>query len=410
MKKIMLLASILYFTIAPLTYHPDTKLTLYYPTLGNEKVWNIYKYLHENKDDAPPFHYPPMHFWVLKVELPIVKLIGGKGIVEWTRIGGSRAYLSEKMYLYNLATKLPILILVLLSGWLINKIVIRDGFPKRVANRACAIWLFNPITIYSAVVMGQNDMLAIFPFLLGLYWYYSRPYLAFMLFGLGGSIKSYPLIWAIILGLIYPTRVFWKKIVLTIIPLFVYFLTMVPFLKYDYFIKDVVFSGLSIRIFEGVWDIGFGDKLLLVPMLLMLLLLVSIKKRMSKSFWQIATVLMTANLLILGFTHFHPQWFIWIAPFMSMVMAVGRRKDWWWFAFILISLLGVILMFNDKFLYWGLVAPLKPDLINLPLVSELLARRGVEVGLINNLCHSAIAGVALYWLFVCFGKNRVYKK
>ena len=86
MKKIILLVATIYLLIAPITYHPDTKLVLYYASLGNEKVWNIYKYLNENIDNAPKFHYPPMNYWIVKAELPIVKLVGGSEIVKLSLI------------------------------------------------------------------------------------------------------------------------------------------------------------------------------------------------------------------------------------------------------------------------------------------------------------------------------------
>ena len=188
--------------IAPFTYHPDTKLVLYYPTLNNEKVWDVYTYLNENKDDASKFHYPPMHYWVLKAELPLVKLVGGNKIVDWIRTGGNIAFRDDQIYLYNLATKFPLILLVLLSGFIIFKTLIKNGYEQKIAKTAAFIWFFNPITLYSAIIMGQNDILAIFPFLLGLYFYYDLPILAFILFGAGGSIKNYPLIWAIILALV----------------------------------------------------------------------------------------------------------------------------------------------------------------------------------------------------------------
>jgi len=45
MKKILWAAVLIYLLLAPFTYHPDTKLVLYYPTLNNGKTWDIYTYL-----------------------------------------------------------------------------------------------------------------------------------------------------------------------------------------------------------------------------------------------------------------------------------------------------------------------------------------------------------------------------
>ncbi|EKD55994.1 MAG: hypothetical protein ACD_58C00321G0003, partial [uncultured bacterium] len=157
MRKILLLAATLYLLIAPFTYHPDNKLVLYYATLGNGKVWDIYSYLNKNYDAAPKFHYPPMHYWVVKAEYPIVKMIGGRGFDNWLKRGANEAFDDSNIFLYNLATKIPILALVLFSGGMIYKICLQYGYDKYKSRSAAAIWLFNPITLYSAVIMGQND-------------------------------------------------------------------------------------------------------------------------------------------------------------------------------------------------------------------------------------------------------------
>ena len=399
MKKLLLLAALIYSVVAPLTYHPDTKLTLYYATLNQGKVWDIYSYLANNKDSAPDFHYPPVNYWLLKAELPIAKLVGGKGLEEWLNAGSNVAFANEKVFVYNLAVKMPLLILTILGGWIIYKIMIKNGKSVDLAMKAAAIWLFNPITLYSVVIMGQNDILAIFPFLVGLLYFYDRPMLAFMLFGIAGSVKSYPLIWAMMLAFSYPKSGYIKKIMLLLIPIVIYTLPMVPYIKYDYFKQSVIYSGLSIRMFESAIDIGFDEKILVVPVLLVVMLLIGAKKKMNGSLEYLNLNLMTATLLILGFTHFHPQWFIWIMPFVSMYMA--DKKDWWWLTILLASLLGIIILFDDKYLYWGLISPLNIGLINLPFGSEMLQRVGVDGRLLNNLCHSAIAGIGIYWLSRC---------
>jgi hypothetical protein len=404
MKRIMMLAVVVYFLIAPFTYHPDTKLVLYYPSLNNGKVWDIYSYLNSHVDDAPKFHYPPMHYWLLKAELPIVRLIGGKDIINWLKIGGNIAFKDKHVFLFNLATKFPLLILVLMSGFLIGKILIKNGYKEKTAKLAMIIWFFNPITLYSAVIMGQNDILAIFPFLVGLWFYFDHPWIAFTLFGFSGSIKSFPLIWAIILALNYPKFSWQKKIGLALWPLIFYVVTMLPFLKFSYFRQDVLYSGLSIRIFDGAWDISMGDKILIVPLLLVALTLMAIKLKTGKNIQGLSLMLVATNLVILGFTHFNPQWFIWLMPFISIVIAT--TGEWWWYGFLLPPLLGIILLFGDKYLYWGLITPINPNIINLPLIEGVLQRGGIDVVLLNNLCHSVIAGIAIFIFFYLFNQKK----
>jgi len=395
MKKIILLVSIFYLLIAPITYHPDTKLVLYYPTLGNEKVWDIYTYLNNNKDSAPKFHYPPFNYWLLKTQLPLVKLVGGTGLVPWLSANSAEAFLSKNIFLYNLATKLPLLILIMFSGFIIYKIVIKAGYSEIKARMVVIIWLLNPVTLYSGVMMGQNDILAILPFLVGLYYYFNYPYIAFIFFGIGSSVKSFPLIWSIVLAAIYPTKNWVKRIMLAVIPTLIYAGTLLPYIKYDYFRYDVLNSGLSTRIFEAVIDIGFGDKLLIVPVLLVILVLIGIKNNLGNNMLGVAKILVAASFIILGFSHFHPQWFMWIMPFLSIYLVV-TNKNYFINLFFVLPWLGVILLFPDKFLSYGILGPINPSLINLPLVSELF-----NTVFLNNIFHSILAAYGFYWLYLC---------
>jgi len=388
MKKIILLAMILYLIIAPITYHPDTKLVLYYATLGNEKVWNIYKYLNENIDSAPKFHYPPMNYWAVKAELPVVKLIGGSGIIKWLGMGSNIAFLDKNIFLDNLATKFPILLLILITGFIIYKIAKKSGLSENRSRLAALIWYLNPITLYSGVIMGQNDILAILPFVLGLYFYFDYPIVAFLLFGFGGSIKGFPLIWAIALAGVYPTKNWFKKIYLALIPILFYLMTILPFLKYDYFKTDVINSGLAMRMFELKLFVP------VVPVLLVLTTLIGIKNNLGKNLTGICTLLVAINLVVLGFSNFNPQWFIWIMPFMAILLAINGGFSI--YTLVVLLVMGITLLFDDKFLYWGLVTPINPNLINLPYISEI-----IKINYLNNWLHTGLEIIAIYWLYKC---------
>lgn len=125
MRKILLLAGLIYLLVGAVTYHPDTKLTLYYPSVADGKIWNIYRYLDENKENVPAFHYPPVNYWLLKAELPIAQVVGGDGLERWLAMDSTNAVSDNKIFQYNLAVKLPLYILLLISGWLVYRLVER---------------------------------------------------------------------------------------------------------------------------------------------------------------------------------------------------------------------------------------------------------------------------------------------
>lgn len=399
MKKILWAAATLYLLLAPFTYHPDTKLVLFYPTLNNGKVWNIYTYLNTHQNNAPKFHYPPMNFWIGKLEWPLVHIVGGNSIQKWLGSNGNQAFESQRIFIDNLATKLPLLLLTILTGWLLGKIVLKNGGGQNLAKTATVFWLFNPVTLYAVVIMGQNDILAVFPFMVGLYFYFDNPLLAFILFGVGGSVKSFPLIWAGMLALVYP-RVSWiKRLEFLIISGAVYGLTMVPFLRLPYFWKDVIFSGLSMRIFEIGISISPTIKIPIVPLFLLVLAMLALKQKMGKNLISVAKLLLTTTLIILGFSNFNPQWMVWLMPFTALIWSKREGK---WFLWLLVSWLGIILMFNDKFLVWGLLTPLNHNLINWPTINEIMSQRGLPAEMINLGFHVMLATTGIYWFYRCF--------
>jgi len=144
MKKIILLAIVTYLLIAPFSYHPDTKLTLRYPALENGKVWDIYGYIDNHKLDISDFHYPPAHYWWLKIHYPISRFIGGDGFDNWLGSASAQASLDVNALKFNAATKLPLLSLGVLCGWLIYKIVCKITKNDKIGSLAAMFWYFNP--------------------------------------------------------------------------------------------------------------------------------------------------------------------------------------------------------------------------------------------------------------------------
>lgn len=415
MKKLVLWAALVYLLIAPFTYHPDTKLNLTYPSLDQGKVWNIYRYLEENNNNLPPLHYPPLHFYILKGEFMLTKLAGGQEFVDWLTADSSYAVSHTRIFRFNLISKTPLLLLTLISGYLIYLIVRKETANKVQAKIAAAVWFFNPITLYSVVMMGQNDVIAISLFLLGLLFYNHKPKLAFLIFGLASATKSFPLIWTLLIALSYPKSSLIKKIKLTLIPFGIYLITLLPFFSREYFRQNVIFSGLSTRMFIANIDLGFQSSILIVPALLIVLLFLAIQLK-NKNFITIVQIIFAASLIMLGFSHFHPQWILWLMPFLAIIFSLqlgdpqARTKNLLVFTSIFLSFSGIILLFQDKFLQWGIIAPLNPNLLNQPFINEYLSQRGVDTTLLNSLFHSILAGLAIYYLINMFNKTNNAKQ
>ena len=397
MKKIVILATIVFFLLAPLTYHPDTKLTLRYAALENGRVWDIYKYLSVNKLDIPDFHYPPAHFWWLKIHYPISKLIGGTGFDSWLSSNSSEASFSQNDFHYNLAAKFPLLLLGLACGWLVYKIVLRETKEENKARLAAIIWYFNPVTIYSLVVMGQNDIVAIFLSLLAIWWY-EKWLVAALCFGLAAGVKSYPIVWALMFWLSMEKNVT-KFIYKSLTTLAVYGLILLPWITKPYFREAVLNSGLSQRMFIANIGIGFGKEILIVPLILMIFALTVFKPK--PSIGKSSKVIFVSSLIILGFSHFNPQWLLWLSAFAAIWIASLGISKTEIMAFVAMILAWIVLTlgFDDKYLSWGLVTPISPSLINYPTLPELARNKNIDISNLINLAQTAIAGIALWFGF-----------
>ena len=399
MKKVLLTALAVYVFLAPFTYHPDTKLTLRYASVDQGRVFNIYRYLGENETSMPDFHYPPLHFLILKLEYWLLRPIGGNGFDQWLATGSFLGN-ETKLYSYIFLTKLPLIGLTMISAWLIYRLVLAMGGNKQAAMKGMKWWLFNPITIFSVAIMGQNDIWTISVFLVGLLISVNRPWFGFVVMGLSAGIKSYPLVWMGLVAMGGPFGGWFKKTGLLIVGCLVYGLSLVPFLSTPGFMESVVGSGLMSRILVAKIDIGFGESVMIGPMLLVLVMVLAIgsgKNEFKKLMWW----LMTAGLVMIGWSHFHVQWLLWLVPFWSIYVGVfkGNSPNYLMGLIWLVGL-GIWLMFDDVFLVWGLVAPIKPELINWPTIYQFFGNKGMDGGLLVDGLHSVLAGLsigAIFW-------------
>lgn len=405
MKRIILLAIVSYFLIAPFTYHPDTKLTLRYPALENGQVWDIYGYINSHKLDIPDFHYPPAHYWWLKIHYPISKFVGGPGFDKWLSSGSAQASFNTNVLRFNFAAKLPLLILGLLCGWLIFLIVNKASKDQNKAKLAALFWYFNPITLYSLVIMGQNDIVAIFLFLLGIQ-FYEKWWLTALLWGIASGVKSYPIVWSVMFLLVWEKKII-KLVLKGLSVIAVYGLILLPWLEKDYFTQAVLNSGLSQRMLIANIGVGFGKEILVVPLLLVIVALKAWWDKTNNKTYRSTLAIFQSSLIILAFSHFNPQWMLWTIPFLAIWGFVEgiRKKEWLVFLIIFIVWIGLTLSFDDKFLTWGLLTPINPNLINFPSIPEFIRNKGGDISSFTNLCQSVLAGAGI-WFMVNKFKNK----
>lgn len=407
MKRILLLAAVIYFFLAPITFHSDNKAVMQWISNDYWRVWNIYEHTRSVFGEGFVFHYPPMHFLLSKLQWPLASIIGGSGYYEWLNKNTELAIYDNDIYRYNLATKTPLILFALLSGYMLYKLAHLLTGDEHRSRLAAGLWLFNPITQYSIPIMGQNDVLAILFFLGGWFLLQRHFYLSILFFGISVSVKSYPLLWIVMLMISMTKWSYRKRMSVAAGSLLVYGLTLLPFLSSQAYRSHSLNAAINDRFFIPQINLGFEKSIYIIPLILLVWIFYIIRKTqdskldLSAQSW----LIMTPTLFFFSSAHFHPQWFtgvsvfwaLWVATSdswqkikMKLVGSVGFFLAWFW----------IVLLFKDKFLTWGIISPLNPHLANLPVIYDFLVQAGIKVSTWVNLGHTFVAAIAILALFL----------
>ena len=190
-RRIYAVAAFFYIFILPLFFHPDIKTIFYQSQFLLQGVVNIYGFFEANPDKAflGPFVYPPLAYFLLGAIYLPVKLIAGAGFTQWLAMGNDAVGV-DGIYQYLFVMKLPLLVTLFISGYLLTRLV--DG--EKTRRRLLVLWFFNPISIYTVGFMGQIDSLVVMITILAVFYAKRNPYVASVMLGIGALIKTYPLL------------------------------------------------------------------------------------------------------------------------------------------------------------------------------------------------------------------------
>jgi hypothetical protein len=106
------------------------------------------------------------------------------------------------------------------------------------------------------------------------------------------------------------------------------------------------------------------------------------------------------------FTHFHPQWLTWLAPFLVIEVVSFKFKTILPHVFLALSYLGMIFLF-DPSLTVKIFAPLVPYLATLPGTWEGLGIHIDEV-YVRSILQTVFASACVFYIYLYFN-NRLPK-
>jgi len=254
--------------------------------------------------------------WIFRPLMPhIVSILGAEGYGVSIIV---HSYVFRTLFLF----KVPYLLFDLGCAFLLLAIL-QD---KRKGLAVFIFWMVNPVVIFATYLWGRYESVAIFFILLSLY--YARkslPVKSLFCLGVSSIIRSYPLIllpfFVIILGKRLRQRLklaFWGLLplgVTTILPRLFHQVSDVEKLTTLHHTNYLFVMKFSLRyLYDNIYIFPLGATVLLLYAYFN-------TDHSFMSLWKTTLILL---LLFFATCFFHPQYFMWLMPFLAL--QVGENK------------------------------------------------------------------------------------
>jgi hypothetical protein len=399
----LVLGIVLRILVAASTAHPDLWALFFAQQLFVFKnVFNIYDYLAYLPETSKLvinygtnfFTYPPLAYFFFGflglISKPFLSLD------NFSRLVASYPQIHDFSGLFQtlLLFKLPYLIFDLGIAFLLA-----DFFQNKKKKRlAFLFWIFNPLSFYTSFMVGQFDVIPLFFSVLALNLSLRKKVsLSALSLGVGGALKMFPFLFLPFLILI-SGKGFWGKIKLAILGVLPYFLTVVPFLASPVFRQVALFSSQSQKMLHMTLPVSGAEGIYIFVFLFTLLAIFAAynREKVENLWWYFLGVM----LLFFSVTHYHPQWFLWLTPFLIWELVENNFKHLS-IALMLFFCWLITTLFFEPSLSYGLFNPLWPQLEKAPGISDFISRY-TDVFQLKSLIRSIFAGISFFYIVRLF--------
>jgi len=385
MKKLLVIAIILRLLVAAFLFHPDIKTFNFQASFLTKGVFNIYTYLADNNKTLPlkdGFVYFPLTYFTLGSYQWLASPILGKGFDSWLSNASSSSMVTDpNIFRYLVVLKLPYLALDMAIAFLLKKFFT----DQKKAEKAFIFWLFNPFTIILIYAFSNVDIFPVFLTVVAfLLLKKEKLLLAAATLGLAAGFKLYPLLFIPFLFLKGSNLK--EKILSVFIPLLIVGLVILPFWS-QAFVNSALVSGLTTRIFNPGFSIGFGESMIVGLFSLSILFFYAWLIDKKPKYFNYWTILI---LFIYSFSHFHIAWLLWVAPFL-IILAV--RKPSTSISLFLLSCLAFMIpmLYDDRSMTISLFRVYSTwfDLLPTPFI---VVQKFYDAYSLQSILHSLLAG------------------
>lgn len=396
--------------LMPITLHVDLwghSFTAYF--LAYEGKLNPYEVLTNLPQDHPIvrnfgvgdiFIYPPLTFFTLGFFRLLIKPFADSSFLPFVMEFPGRLYERSDLFLNLFLYKLPYLFIDIGLAFLLTESF--SDFTKK--KWTFVLWMLNPVTLYATFMIGQIDILPTFFTVLAMFLAVRKKYFYSMIsLGMAASYKTYPLLFvppaAFLFGTTFKERI--KYMAYGIAP---FVLTILPYLYSSAFRSMVLFSPKSQKMLFMGWNLSGAEVLFPFIISVFLIYFLSFYSKASKSM----AVFFCAILLgVYSVTHYHPQWFLWITPFLIWNLVEANFK-YWEIVLIFAGSWIILTLFFEPSLSLGLFNPVNPALNNLQSLEVALGKY-MDVFQLKSVVRSIFAAASIYYVYALF-KNADYKK
>lgn len=390
----LVIGIILRLTIMGITYHPDFSgqlLSSYFFAYKN--VTNIYDYfatlpstdpLVKNFQVGALFIYPPLTYFTLGSFLKLSGLLVPEKFFLDIINGLSIYQVGLPWHLIIL--KLPYLFVDIGMAFVLASLFTEEKQKKW----AFLLWLFNPVTFYATFSMGVFDIIpAIFTVLSLSFAKKKRLGLAAVMIGIGTAYKHYPIF--LLPFIVLSARGYWNRVKISVLGLVPYLLTVAPYLSSSAF-KAMVYGSESQKMFFMEWKLSGAEGL--YPYLLGFTLLVFHayrSRRLIEKLWQ---YYLGYFLILFSVTHFHPQWFLWVSPFIVIELVANNWRNLWLDLTIFLCYVFIVLTFDNS-LSIGMFAVINHNLSHFPGIDKLISAK-TDLFFLKSSVRSVLAATSVF--------------
>lgn len=369
---ILIVGIILRIFLSFATFHPDMlAFKLGGEVVSSGKILDLYDY---SDKDIAILNYPPSIYWF-------------HGIFN---------FLFGNILELGPLVKLPYLIFDLTLGFLLFKLFTK----KEEAILAFAFWMFNPVSIYATYMMGQFDIIPTFFTMFAVYLVTKqRLNLAALALGGGIAFKIYPVF--LLIPLIILGKTFFDKFKLVVLAVLPYILSIALYLGSINFRSQALVANQTDKSLYASIPVSGGEAILLFPASLIFFYLLIWGKQINKLFfWRFFLIPL---LLFFIFTHYHPQWLIWVTPFLILDLIKAGFRNLIPQLLIVFSWIG-LLFFFDPSLTVGIFAPSLPALQNMPDIWTQLGLN-MNYNLSRSILQTIFVAASFYLIYYHFPKE-----